>query len=641
MLDWSFQMSGAAGRLGRTIVNAILALVALSVFSSQAMAVTYSNTTSGALDGNCLTRTFAVTETDPIGDVNLGLLLDHGRRGQIQATLTNPAGTSRSVITGIGGNLNDVNVLFDDEAAASISTHTALNDDAAVAPYQRTFRPLGSFTGFDGVAANGNWVLQVCDTPNDGRSLTFLRADLVITLAPSSYADLSLTKSVSNATPAFADTITYTLTLNNASGSPSTANGITVQDTLPAGVSYVSSSGTGSYSSGTGVWTVGSLAPGAMATLNIVVTVSATTGTVTNNAQVTASSVVDIDSTPNNGITTEDDYASRAFTVSARLAGTPPTLTCPIGLTIFDWDSRTWAAGSLSNNYALTNVGTFGINISTTTAFVAGSPALNSSLTGGLSPVQNSLFLNMNNTSRSDNSTTEIALPTAVPGLQFRLHDVDFSAAATGFTDKVTVTGSFNGNTVLPTLTNGVSNYVVGNVAIGDAGAADASAVGNVVVTFLNPVDTITIVYGNHTNAPADPGNQWMSIHDISFCNPQASLSVTKVSSVVTDLISATNSKAIPGATVRYCITIANAGSATTTNVTATDNVPGDVTYVPGSMTSGATCDTATTPEDDDASDAGETDPFRMSISGTTITGTAVTLAPNASFAMVFNAIID
>jgi uncharacterized repeat protein (TIGR01451 family) len=603
------------------------------------MAVTYSNTTSGSLDGSCLTRTFAVTETDQIADVNLGLVLDHGRRGQIQATLTSPAGTSRSVITGIGGTLNDVNVLFDDEAAASISTHTANDDDATVAPYQRTFRPLGSFTGFDGLAANGNWVLQVCDTPSDGRSLTFLRADLVITLAPTSYADLSLTKAASNVTPAFADTITYTLTLTNASGSPSTATGITVQDTLPSGVTFVSSSGTGSYSSGTGVWTVGTLAPGGVATLNIVVTVSATSGTVTNIAQVTASSVADIDSTPNNGVTTEDDYASRAFTVSARIAGTPPTLTCPVGTTVFDWDGRAWTAGSLSNSYALTNVGTFDINISTNTAFVAGSPALNSNLTGGLSPVQNSLFLNMNNVARSDVSTTVIDLPTAVPGLQFRLHDVDFGAAS--FADKVTVTGTFNGNAVTPTLTNGVSNYVIGNVVIGDTGSGDTTANGNVVVTFLAPVDTVTVVYGNHTTAPADPGNQWMSIHDISFCNPQASLSVTKISSVLSDGVSVSNPKAIPGAIIRYCISVTNNGSATTTMVSASDTLPADVTYVAASMATGTSCGTASTAEDDNNIGPDETDPFGMAFSGSTVSGSAVSLAPNATFALVFNAIVD
>lgn len=618
-----------------------MALCVLFAVSAPAMAVTYSNTTPGALDGTCLTRTFSVTQTELITDVNIGLVLDHGRRGQVQATLTNPAGTSRSLITGIGGNLNDLNVLFDDEAAASISTHTAVDDDAVVAPFQRSFRPLAALTSFDGLAANGNWVLQICDTPNDGRVLTYLRADLDLTLAPASYADLSLTKTVSNATPAFADTITYTLALNNSAVSPSTATGVTVRDTLPAGVSFVSSTGSGSYNSGTGVWSVGTLVPGATATLNIVVTVTAASGnTVTNVAEVTASSVIDIDSTPNNGITTEDDHASRAFTVSAtRIAGTPPTLMCPVGTTIFDWDGRTWATGSLNNSYTLTNVGIFNINISSSIAFVAGSPTLNANLTGGLSPVQNSLFLNMNNTLLAQTSTAVIALPTAVPAMQFRLHDVDFGAAS--FADKVTVTGTFNGNAVFPTLTNGVSNYVSGNVAIGDAGAGDTTSAGNVVVTFVSPVDTITIVYGNHTTAPADPGNQWMSIHDISFCNPQANLLVTKTSTVLSDGTSVSNPKAVPGATVRYCITVTNNGSGTATAVSASDIVPTRVTYVAGSMATGTSCGAASTAEDDNNIGADESDPFGMAISGTTISGGAATLAPNASVALVFLATVN
>jgi uncharacterized repeat protein (TIGR01451 family) len=640
VLNNFFQTRRGASRLYGVLANAMMALCVLFAMATPARAVVYSNTTSGTLDGTCLTRTFAVTQTDTVSDVNLGLVLDHGRRGQIQATLTNPAGTSRSLITGIGGTLNDLNVLFDDEAAASISTHTSNNDDPTVAPFQRTFRPLAALTSFDGLAANGNWVLQICDTSNDTRVLTYLRADLDLTLLLTSYADLSLTKTVSNATPAFGDTITYTLALTNASSSPSTATGITVQDTLPAGVNFVSSSGTGSYNNGTGIWTVGTLAPGATATLNIVVTVSATSGTtVTNIAQVTASSVIDIDSTPNNGVTTEDDFASRAFTVSARIAGTPPTLTCPVGTTVFDWDGRTWTTGSLSNSYALTNVGNFNIGITTSTPFVTGSPALNTNLTGGLSPVQNSLFVNMNNTLLADTSTTVIALPTAVPAMQFRLHDVDFGAAS--YADKVTVTGSFNGNAVTPTLTNGVSNYVSGNVAIGDAGASDTTAVGNVVVTFLSPVDTVTLIYGNHSTAPADPGNQWMSIHDLNFCNPQATLSVTKTSTVVSDGISASNAKAIPDASVRYCIIVTNNGSATATSVTASDSVPVTVTYIPGSMTTGSSCAAASTAEDDNNLGADESDPFGMSISGTTISGGATMLAPNASVAFVFLATVN
>jgi uncharacterized repeat protein (TIGR01451 family) len=651
---------GLTGLLRRAkwLLSAILALFATCLFSGAASAqssFSYGNSTDATFDENThpctspLTRTISVTDSFTVGDLNVGILLAHSYRGDLIITLTPPSGSGGSPVilfNQTGGTRNNLNILLDDANANPIGNHTGNNDTATnttgAPPWEETtYYPNAPLSAFNGLQANGNWTLSICDNAG-GDSGEFFQANLYFTSAappPTNYADLSLTQTVSNTTPAFADTITYTLTLTNASGSPSTANGITVQDTLPAGVTFVSSSGTGSYSSGTGVWTVGSLAPGGVATLNIIVTVSATSGTVTNIAQVTASSVADLDSTPNNGVTTEDDYASRTFTVSARIAGTPPTLTCPVGTTVFDWDGRTWNAGSLSNSYALTNVGTFDIDISTSTAFVAGSPALNSNLTGGLSPVQNSLFLNMNNTLRSDVSTTVIDLPTAVPGLQFRLHDVDFNA--TSFADKVTVTGTFNGTAVTPTLTNGVSNYVIGNVAIGDTGAGDTTAVGNVVVTFLSPVDKVTVVYGNHTTAPADPGNQWMSIHDISFCNPQATLNVSKISTVLADGVSGSNPKAIPGSTIRYCITIANAGSATTTNVTATDTIPGDVTYDLNSMASGATCGTATTPEDDDASDAGETDPFRMSISGTTITGTAASLAPNASFAMVFNAKVD
>ena len=470
------------------------------------------------------------------------------------------------------------------------------------------------------------------------RTGNFTRAELYISPRD---ADLSLTKTVSNAAPANGATISYTLTASSASASSLTAVGVTVLDNLPPGVSFVSASGTGSYNSATGIWTVGTLVPGASASITITVSVSATSGaTITNVAEIASSSAFDADSTPNNGSVTEDDDASVSFTISGtRTAGTPPTLACPVGTTVFDWDGRTWTAGSLNNNYTLTNVGIFNIGISSSIPFVAGSPALNGNLTGGLSPVQNSLFLNMNNTLLSHTSTAVIALPTAVPAMQFRLHDVDFGSGT--FADKVTVTGSFNGNTVFPTLTNGVSNYVIGNVVIGDAGATDTTSAGNVAVTFVSPVDTITIIYGNHTTAPADPGNQWMSIHDISFCNPQATLSVTKTSTVLSDGTSVSNPKAVPGATVRYCITITNNGSGRATAVSASDIVPTRVTYVAGSMTTGATCGTASTTEDDDNSGADESDPFGMSIAGTTITGGAATLAPNASVALVFRATVN
>ena len=69
------------------------------------------------------------------------------------------------------------------------------------------------------------------------------------------------------------DTFTWTINVNNNSVIPVT--GVATSVTLPAGVTYISHVVTkGSYDDGTGVWTVGSLAVGASATLTITVEVA-------------------------------------------------------------------------------------------------------------------------------------------------------------------------------------------------------------------------------------------------------------------------------------------------------------------------------------------------------------------------------
>lgn len=118
-------------------------------------------------------------------------------------------------------------------------------------------------------------------------------------------------------------------------------------------------------------------------------------------------------------------------------------------------------------------------------------------------------------------------------------------------------------------------------------------------------------------------------------------LVAVKSSTAVSDPINlASNPKAIPGGTVRYCIVVNNPGTLTATIVSVTDPLPALVNYVPGSMKSGATCATATTAEDDDAAGADETDPIGMSISGTTITASNASLAGGGSFAVTFDVLV-
>ncbi|MFI9328913.1 hypothetical protein ACIGZJ_15355 [Kitasatospora sp. NPDC052868] len=95
-------------------------------------------------------------------------------------------------------------------------------------------------------------------------------------------ADLSVTKSADATTVTVGQTVTYRVTVHNAG--PNTATGVTVTDTLPAGLPFVSAvPGTGTYNPATGRWSVGTLAAGAYATLTLQAKATVT-GPVTNTA---------------------------------------------------------------------------------------------------------------------------------------------------------------------------------------------------------------------------------------------------------------------------------------------------------------------------------------------------------------------
>jgi uncharacterized repeat protein (TIGR01451 family) len=131
--------------------------------------------------------------------------------------------------------------------------------------------------------------------------------------ASAPFADLRLDQTVSNPYPGLNTNFTYTITVTN-DGTVGTT-GIQVRDKLPTGVTYVSHSGPGSYSTTTGLWTVGTLATNASASLTITARITSS-GVFTNYAEVWKSDLPDPDSTPANSSTIEDDDAST--TVSFR-----------------------------------------------------------------------------------------------------------------------------------------------------------------------------------------------------------------------------------------------------------------------------------------------------------------------------------
>lgn len=646
------------GALIRWVAATLVALCMPAAALAQST-TTYVNSTTGNINNTTtctapLVRNFSVGASFTIGSVELGVFATHTYRGDLRITLQAPDGTRVQLVNGNANGVSgdNFNVRLSGSAPQTVNTDSPSGNHSTTAPppFANTFAPDSSLSAFAGKNSLGTWRMEICDIYPSADNGSFRYAELYLTSAPASYADLSLTKAVSNPAPANGTAITYTLTVSNSAASASAATGVQVTDVLPAGVAYVSHTATGtSYAPATGLWAVGTLTPGQSRTLTITATVSAmASATVTNVAEVTASSVIDLDSTPNNGLLTEDDYAAASFTVlGARIAGTAPTLTCPAGSTLFDWDLNPWPANSLSNSFVLANIGTIGFTSSSPGTWT-GSPVLNTSTTGGnnggLAGSQLSLFQSLDFATAFQTATTTITLPTAVPGLQFRVFDVDY--AANDFADQLTVSGSYNGSPVTPTLTNGVNNYVVGNTAYGDTGNSTAtSSDGNVVVTFSSPVDTIVIVYGNHNSVPSpasNPDGQAISIWDITFCNPVAVLGVTKVSTLISDPTNGTtNPRAIPGAVMEYCILVQNPGSATATNVIGTDVIPAALTYTAGSLLSGTTCAGATNAEDDNATGADESDPYGASISGSTLTATAPSLGPGSGFALKFRTTVN
>ena len=99
-------------------------------------------------------------------------------------------------------------------------------------------------------------------------------------------ADLGITKSDSPDPIGQGQALTYLLTVIN--NGPATATGITVSDTLPAGVSFLSASPSQGFCSGTTTITcsIGSLAVNATATVSMIVQVTASPGTISNTATV-------------------------------------------------------------------------------------------------------------------------------------------------------------------------------------------------------------------------------------------------------------------------------------------------------------------------------------------------------------------
>jgi uncharacterized repeat protein (TIGR01451 family) len=245
--------------------------------------------------------------------------VENDTQGGPTLTLLNPPGGVCPALTG-GCNSS----FYDDRAYATLNGtvvdtgNTVGNVLCGLLP--PTVPNSDPITGFDstttqrafGAANGGNANVPCLGNFGDTKGLdnwTYFPSNRIV--APlnivAAAADIGVTKAVSNPTPAAATNVTFTITATNHG--PNDATGVQFTDLLPTGLTFVSPvPSQGTYTAGTGIWAVGSLALGASATLQVVATVTGTS-VVTNVVTRSASSPVD----PN----AANDVASVTVTGSA------------------------------------------------------------------------------------------------------------------------------------------------------------------------------------------------------------------------------------------------------------------------------------------------------------------------------------
>ncbi|MBL7816022.1 MAG: gliding motility-associated C-terminal domain-containing protein [Saprospiraceae bacterium] len=172
--------------------------------------------------------------------------------------------------------------------------------------------------------------------------------------------DLSVAMRSSVTSTTIGSSATFTIVVKNEGATA--ASGVAVTSPVPTGSTYVSDDGGGNYVNGTGVWTVGGIAAGDSALLNITVSI-ASEGVVFGQAEVTASGGADPDSTPSNGSVIEDDWSSACITVPMHYNCRDDInvlATAPTGYANYQWYlNGAPISGAIQDTYRIRGVGDY------------------------------------------------------------------------------------------------------------------------------------------------------------------------------------------------------------------------------------------------------------------------------------------
>jgi uncharacterized repeat protein (TIGR01451 family) len=272
-----------------------------------------------------MTSTFDVADCNQIVDVDVGVDTTHSWVGDLSYTVTSPGGVSVTIIdrpmtplddlgnpTTFGCWGADIEAMLNDSAAAPVEFECA----AATPTIDGIYSPNELLSAFNGTLGDGAWTLTVTDNAfEDSGTLN----DWSLDLACINQADLGVTKDITVGAPVAGTQMTYTVEVSNLG--PATAVGVMVDEVIPAGTTFVDTSGCDNDPSGVPTCSLGDMAAGAVVTYDVTVDIAADlpSGAALTNVATVSSATEDPNGT--NDSVTHDSTASRTAAISITKSG--------------------------------------------------------------------------------------------------------------------------------------------------------------------------------------------------------------------------------------------------------------------------------------------------------------------------------